>query len=328
MTDPTVFGCMDKTRREMAFADTYDRVHPTALLKDQNDIKLPPFIAGVKSGLSLEAADHIPLFAISLGDIITTQGDLRFQSVAEIRKFYKLPSNAKLALIGTSKDSKLQALWRMSDLLNIWERIAKMGFEWVTGLSFSVWDEQPRFDQIVNQDRNLLTYDYLNSHGVPSIPIVYPHDESDYRAFGAWMEERRSIRIVAVYAAFYRRNIEFIQFLANMRSIQKNISRPVEFLVISAATQPKIDAVLSEFKASFVNWKPFQKARSGQICDSELKYTEHKQLSRDKLAAINFEKNFHYCDALTRATQNVKVFGLKEKWNYELRRKLELSSVQ
>jgi hypothetical protein len=123
MTDPTVFGCMNKPRRETAFADTYDRTHPTKLLKNQNDIKLPPFIMGVKSGLSLEAAAHIPLFAISIGDIITTQGDLRFQSVTEIRRFYRLPNTAKMALIGTSKDSKLQALWRMSDLLRIWERI-------------------------------------------------------------------------------------------------------------------------------------------------------------------------------------------------------------
>ncbi|MDQ3816218.1 MAG: hypothetical protein M3362_00840 [Acidobacteriota bacterium] len=297
MVHPSVFGCADPLRREQGFSDTYDRAEPIPRSSHQERIQLPSFIPGVKSGLNLEMCNHMPLWAISLGDIVGVNGDLLVESVDEIKRRCRLPQEARLALICTAKDAQLNALWKVSYKKNIWRRIAEMGFEWVTSLSFSVWDEYPRTDQILSQDKNFLTHDYFANLGLPSIPFVYPFDDWDYRAFGEWIEERPDIDKLAVLAQFYSTDAHFVQFRRNMRKIQEHARRSIKFLVVSAAKRSKVASVMSEFDATIVNWKPFHKALAGNVCDDSLEY-EFDPAPREELAFISFERHLRYCDLL------------------------------
>lgn len=297
MEHPSVFGCVDSLRREQAFSDVYDRAVPIPMSSHQERIQLPSFIPGVKSGLNLDMCNHMPLFAVSLGDILGVNGDLLVVSVDEIKQRCRLPQEARLVLICTAKDAQLYALWKVSYKERSWKHIAEMGFEWVTSLSFSVWDEHPRTDQIVSQDKNFLTHDYFANLGVPSIPFVYPFDDSDYQAFGEWIEARPDINKVAVLARFYSTDAHFAQFCRNMRKIQEYARRPLEFLVVSAAKRSKLISVMSEFNATIVNWKPFHEALAGNTCSANLEY-KFDPASRDELAFINFERHLHYCDTL------------------------------
>ena len=333
--DDSVHSCMVSTRREQAFSDTYDRTQIPYVNSHQKRIKLPSFIPEVKTGLNLENCKEIEVFAISLGNIVGTKGNILVKSVEVLRKRYRLPKNCKVVLIGTAKDEKLQKLWANSDRLKIWEHIANMGFDFITGFSFSVWDEDPRTDQIVNQDRNFLTHDYFVNLGIPSIPFVFPYNDDDYEAFSKWIAERQDINIVAIFASSYRKERNFTQLLENMRQIQTYAKRKLKFLVIGASTKDKITKLNSEFDVCIVASKPFQAAKSGEVClddleyigKKDLRYAQYKNLLREELALINFKKILSFCESLKKLTKKVKIPVKKEIYNYAKFRKMELSNL-
>lgn len=288
LNDPSVFPCIDPTRRELGFADVYDRVTAIPVTSLQDRIKLPIYVPLVKSGLNLRACTHVPVFGISIQYILSVDGNLLFDSVDEIKRRCRLPANSKLVLIGVAKDKFLEALWRNSYNFDIWKRIARMGFEWSTSMSFSVWDVSPRADQIIRQERNFLTHDYFVNAGLPSIPFVYPFDDSDYRAFGRWMSQRPDINTVAVLGRYYKTDNQFAMFRQNMRLIQDYAKRHLRFLVVSVAKRSRFDAVTTEFEATIVNGKAFFSAVAGRFYDGEINEKDLRY-TPDELAYRNFD---------------------------------------
>lgn len=201
----------------------------------------------------------------------------------------------------------LEKIWRHSDSKKVWERIAEIGFTFVTSPTFSVWDESPRRDQIRNQDRNLRINDILCNLGVPSIPFVYPFDESDYQALFEWLEDRPDINKLAVLAQFYKSKRIFPQLIKNMRRIQQGANREVEFLVVGVAKRCRIASILSEFTASILTSKPHQSAIGGSRTTEELEYIPDDPLrfnfTRDDLVAMNIERYCNFCDKFKRTAK-------------------------
>jgi len=263
----------------------------------------------VGTGLNLKACIGIEIFAVTLKNIVSRNGLLLINSIAELRRRLGLQENCKIILVCTAKDELLQRLWLNSDKNRIWEQIANLGFWWVTSFSFSVWDDDPRVDQIVNQDRNFLTHDYLVELGVPTIPFVFPYNDEDYESFGKWMASRRDIRIVAIFASNYQSERQYQQLLANMRKIQAYADRELKFLVVGACTKAKITHIMSEFKACIVASKPWQAAKSGEVCGDDLsyfgradpKYIGYYEKSRDELALVNMKRHLRFCDSFRKA---------------------------
>src|SRR5437763_6551543 len=190
MQGESFVGCIDPIRRDRFLTDTYDRVIPVPSSSHQDKINLPSFIPGITSGLRLRNCKETSLFAVSLGEIIGARGNLLVKTIDDVKHRLGLPAETRIALVGTGKDSRLEALWKISDSQKIWEQISQVGFEWVSSLTYSVWDDMPRTDQIRNQDRNLQTHDLFANLGVPCIPFLFPFNEKDYVAAGEWLRER------------------------------------------------------------------------------------------------------------------------------------------
>jgi hypothetical protein len=302
MQDPSLVSCIDIERRGLFFDELHGRLRPIPRSSFQDRIVLPPFIPGVKGGLRLSGVSPNTLFAVSYKEILGRGGTLVVETLDDVRRKMGLPGDARVALIGTAQDDQLEALWHVARKERVWERIASIGFEFVTSCTFSVWDQSPRFDQIRNQERNLLTHDLFVSLGVPSIPFLFPFDESDYRAAFEWLTERPDINKIAVLAQYYRRRYQFAQLLNNMRKLQEGVGKPVEFLVVGAAGLGKIRAVLSEFDATILTWKPFQAATAGLRSTENLHHPSDDVLrlgmKREELAGYNIERYRRRCEEL------------------------------
>jgi hypothetical protein len=302
MQGPSLVSCIDVERRGLFFDELHGRLHPIPRSSFQNKITLPPFIAGVKGGLQLSGVGANTLFAVSYKEILGQSGDLVVSTLDELKRRMGLPDDTRVALIGTAKDYQLEPMWHVAKPRRVWERIAAMGFDFVTSCTFSVWDESPRFDQIRNQERNLLTHDILANMGVPSIPFLFPFDESDYRAAFEWLSERPDIHKIAILAQYYRRRHQFVQLLKNMRKLQEGAGRPLEFLVVGAASLGKISAVLNEFNATIVTWKPFLAAMAGLRTTENLHHPKDDVLrldmSHEELARYNIERYRQRCEEL------------------------------
>ncbi len=123
-------------------------------------------------------------------------------------------------LIGTTSDYTIEKLWTQSDEADAWRRIANLGFECATGLTYSVWDAHPRFDQVFNQEKNETTYDILLSKGVISIPFVFFYDEKDYQAVLLWLNDHKDVRKVAILAQFKRKQAAFEEVVKEMHRLE------------------------------------------------------------------------------------------------------------
>ncbi len=289
--DIHVIGCHDPKRIAQHFRDTHSRHYPTPQTANQEKILLPAFIPAVTDGLPSPLQCNLrSLFAVSLGNILNEQGDLKVESPDELRRFFKLPADARIVLIGTGNDYLIERFWEITNSRNLWKRIARLGFEFVTSCTFSVWDKQPRFDQIINQDRNFISHDAFVREGIPTIPFLFFYDKTDYQNVIDWLKNRPYINKVAILAQCRQRNdIEFSKILEEMRSISNEVKRDLEFLVVGPSTETRISATLAEFNSTIVTSKPFYTALHGERTLLNLKHEKelNYKISRVQLALDN-----------------------------------------
>lgn len=302
MQGPSLASCLDVERRGPFYDELHARLIPIPSSSHQERIDLPPFIPAIKGGLNLSGFSPHTLFAVTFKEVLGRGGCLAVDNLEELRRRMGLPQGARVALVGIAQDDLMEALWHAARPGRVWERIATMGFEFVTSCTFSVWDETPRFDQIRNQERNLQTHDLLANLGAPTIPFLFPFDDSDYRAAWEWLAERPDINKVAVLARYYRSRHQFAEFIKNMRKLQSGAGRSLKFLVVGAAKLNKLRQIFGEFDASVVTGKPFQAALGGMRTTENLHHPAddllRHRMSREELVTQNIERYRRRCEEL------------------------------
>lgn len=291
MEHPSLIGCYDLKRIEKYLSEVFAKLIPPPLTFFQDKINFSESPFGIADGrIDLSEYGDIPLFVVSMNDFIKDSGDLRFKDMSHLKKILKLPSNAKVALIGTSSEKIQQAIWRVSERLGIWKRIAEFGFEWATSPTFPVWDINPRSDQIILQFRNYLASDLMASYGLPVIPFVYPYNATDHQTFRNWIKDRPSINKVAILAQYYETDEQFAQLVKNINKIQDYAGKELQFLIVGVTQKSKLQQALLNFpNASIISWSPYYEAfLKGKLYDINLKSEQRLDLAKPVVAYRNY----------------------------------------
>lgn len=297
MEGPSVIGCLDSDKQRRFYRDLTSSPIP-AQKANHNDLVLGRFIPVVKRILNQKPAfKSSRLFAVSLSTLIEKDGSLRYKSAEQMRTSLKLPLNARVGLIGTAQDHPLELFWTKSEVHKVWSRLAGFRLEFATSLTFSVWDKHPRFDQIYNQERNFFTHDLLISHGISSIPFCFSFSERDHREVVAWLKEREDVRKVAVLAQMYDTTSDLEPLINNMRALEDDVQRQLQFLVVGTSTAEKIDRILGQFSdATIATDQPIFKAAFSQRTLPDLSHIEvDKRIGHGRLAVENVEAFDRYC---------------------------------
>jgi hypothetical protein len=304
-----LIGCLNLERLEKYFFDVFDVYQPIPKSFNQEKLELPSTILGIKDGrLNLSTFDSIPLFAVPFSEFVKNNGDLKYQNIQHLKQTLELPINSKVALIGTSMEKKQQAVWKVSNNNDIWKRISEFGFEFVTSMTFPVWDLNPRSDQVINQLRNYLSSDILANLGVPTIPFIYPFDNCDYETFSKWIEKRPSINKLAVLARYYKTDFQFVQLINNMKKIQSYAEREIEFLVVGVTKPSKVQMTLQEFNNSrLLSSSPYCEAMvKGKLFDENLHSTQRLDIPKAELVFMNFQVWTHITEEIRSRNMSLK----------------------
>jgi hypothetical protein len=296
--DPTVIGCTDPARQTLYYADLHGSGAPRRQKAPHSKLVLPVFIPQVPTGLS-----QIPefranyLFSVSLSTILDANGRVKYKSPEALRRALRLPSTARLALIGTAIDHTIEQLWQTAKEQDSWRKIAALRFEFSTSLTYSVWERHPRFDQIISQEKNFATHDILLSHGLISIPFLFFHDDRDYEEIVSWLQVRQDVRKVAVLSQFKHSKRGFEQLLKEMHSLEKDLSRQFHFLVVGPASAARIGKLINDFpKVTIVTHQPIFKAIYGsRILPSLRPVKADIHITKEQLAVNNVEQYWQYC---------------------------------
>jgi len=263
--------CTDP-KRQVEFIVNLARHQPEAVFDLPPVPELPPFIpvleAGLPKGLVLPPGE---LYGVGLRTLFYKSGRLRTRSGERLRFKLRLPQDARLCLSCSCDDRRIENLWERCLELDTWQGIAELRFEFVTGMTLSVWSDNPRFAQRYNIERNLASIDFFAGAGVPVVPIFFCPRDADVRQAGRWLRERPAVRAIGVLAQFYKTEEAFARLLDEIARIHEAAGRAIHVLAIGCATREKIDELFERFpEASVMTNKPVRKAISGHGFEEDL----------------------------------------------------------
>lgn len=293
--DPGLIGCHDAARIT-EFLDYLREHRRVSICSSQHcHITLPRFIpvleSGMPQGTSLLAER---IYGVYLKSVLNRYGNFKYKSGSTLRRGLRLPERGRLALFLSATDSLIERAWEFSRIRDLWKRLAAMGFEFVTSATFSVYEEDPRSDQIFNQDRNFHSYELFCELAVPCIPFLFfnPSSDRDYQSILTWLRRHHDVTKVAVLAHCYRGERAFERMLTQSRSIVTDIDRPLQFVFVGVAKLDRIRQILSQFPdATFVTPQPVAKARVGELTMRGLQHVKvGNQISRAQLLAKNIQQ--------------------------------------
>lgn len=305
MQEDSVVGCREPERIDAFYKDVKRtrRVLPPPNGNDR--LILPPFIPLLASGMpkDIKLAPK-RLYGVSFSTILNKHGSLKYKTPESLRQGLRLPANARLALFCTVDDARIEYFWKISESKGLWQRIAALGFEFVTSASFSVYAKHPRSDQIINQAKNFLTLDDIAALNVPAIPFVFFHRESelDYLNLLGELNRRPDVRKVGILAQLRRSKYEFESLLDYMRAISGDIERTIEFVVVGVAEPTRIERILSEFPRSTIacSQPVFKGNKCGEMTLKNLKHTKNDDLNKAELIENNIEAYIDFCNTRIR----------------------------
>jgi hypothetical protein len=304
MNGSSVIGCLNSARQRAYLKDLHGRPKPPKQKSRHSEIDLPLFVPQIFTGLGdMTNFKGRPLFAVSMTTILSKEGKVQYRSAASLRRDLRIASDARLMLIGTASDYTIDKLWKSSDATDAWKRIANLGFECSTGLSYSVWDAHPKFDQIFNQEKNETTYDLLLSQGLISIPFLFSYDERDYQAVLSWLKAHKDVRKVAILAQFKRHQQAFDEVVKEMHRLQRDVSRPLHFFVVGPSTARKIKRLLDEFpNVTVAIGEPASKALYNHRTRNDLSHVPaDMRIAKSTLVKNNVEMYRQFCLRAKRA---------------------------
>lgn len=241
-------SCFD-TRRKAELSEDLDRhrlaVPPNFLIVQGLPAAIPMLCHGIPSGVAFRPE---VLYGISVDDLLRDDGSIRYASGKDLRAAFKLPPNGRVCLIASVRDTRLESLWARSKRGRVWRHIRRLNFEFVTGMSFSVFECQSRAGQLHNQDRNMLSAEFLADERLPVIPILCEVVEEDLSYALQWLEERPSIEVVAGLAQGWRTDEGFARFLERMKFLKEHVERPLHFLIVGCSSAARIPRLFKELE--------------------------------------------------------------------------------
>jgi hypothetical protein len=294
-----LLSCFD-TERTMAVRASMERRRSAEPVQFPTILGLPPGIpvlcSGIPKGTRLNPNR---LYGISLSDLLDDYGHLKYDSGPEMRRAFRLPPNARVCLLASVQDDRLEVLWEESDTRAVWKRIRRLGFEFATGFTHSVFERHSRNGQLLNQDRNLLTVELLAREGIPVVPVVCAVVEEDLRFVARWLDEHPSLSVIAGWAQGWKTDKGFKRFLGRMKFLKEELHRPIRFLIVGSGAADRIRTLYRELQSVTVaNTNFVLRGVHGQEWDQrQLRFVPAPpEVSTTSLVPANSEDLYELCE--------------------------------
>lgn len=224
--------------------------------------ELPFFIPGVRHGSGKLFKNFTPPFVcVSLSDVISAE---RLLSPASLHDWFGVPGETKIILLAYGRDKLIEDLWpRKQEVL---AKLATLNFSAVTAINYSIWDNQPHAERLINQKRSLLTFEDWQNLGVPAIPHTYWYGKKDIEAWVVWINKNTEVKVVAVNLQTAKLRAVWDSSLRGLEDLAAHLERPVHFLVTGPSTPDRIrqlKSILPSF--TLTNGRALRAASKSQL---------------------------------------------------------------
>lgn len=161
---------------------------------------LPNYLPAVKNGSRRVLRLQLDWVAIPLFKIIRRIPGggygCRFETGDDLRTHFMIGEDTKIMAIGVDHDNRLEGFWEKHRSSGVIDKLAQMGLDAVSAPNFSLFSDSNRFQHLRNLKRMLLVCERLSSAGIPVIPHLNAHNQSDWDFWGEFLREHSEITTV------------------------------------------------------------------------------------------------------------------------------------
>ena len=218
------------------------------------ELPLPPVAPILFHGNSREKRFAASAVCLPLYHVIARHGgEERYADAAAVASAFRFESGTPLILTGTADDRPLERWWSLgTGRLEAIRKLRDLGVSLVTTPNFSLFTDQPRWDDMHSMKRIALTHEEFLREGVPAALHVNARTERDWARWTEYISQRSEVTHVAFEfrtGAGWAGRAEWQA--AHLAGLVQGASRPLH-LVVRAAGRDILPGLVSVFGGTTV----------------------------------------------------------------------------
>lgn len=156
-------------------------------------------------------------------------GQPRFSSRAEIEDTFRIAKNTVLVLVGSGRDRPIEAWWGLSEKRQpLIAHLRNLGVSLVTSPNYSLFTDEPRYNDLYNIKRIGIAWQEIVQGGVPAALHINARTDRDYQRVTEFIAERPEVNEIAFEFGTganwpLRRNFHVAKLAAIPRAIGRSI---------------------------------------------------------------------------------------------------------
>ena len=188
-------------------------------LTQRLDSTLPLYVPVIHHRYCRSGPLDEPIVGLPTSRVVALRRHYPNLTASRLREFFRIRHDAHIVLVSVSQDKELEKIWRDMLTDDIPGFISRLGIEHITSPNFSVPDDLPRTEGLVNIARILKASENFSRAGLSVIPHLNATHERQWRNWAAFLKDHDHLRVVAK---------EFQTGLSSLRIATWHISRLLE----------------------------------------------------------------------------------------------------
>jgi hypothetical protein len=185
----------DRVREIQGFS--FDNIPSSTPLQAPSLPRLVPVIyhrasrVGTFDGASVVA---LPLYKV----IGKHSGEARYKDRADLARGFGVSENTTILLTGTDRDRALERWWSLGDRRrDAIKALRLLGIKFVTTPNYSLFTDQPRWDDLHSMKRIAITHEEFLSEGLPAALHLNARTDKDWQRWKQYLTARPEITHIA-----------------------------------------------------------------------------------------------------------------------------------
>jgi len=299
-------SCRDNSRRECVFACPNN---PARYYRELLEVRALDYLPQLQIGIPefWHFPFYVPQFhhgyrrkqsfaapagfaAIAIADIL--KHARHAANPAELRDIFRLARRTHIIATGIARDDLLESWWHDFPAAELLRRVNVVA---VTVPNFSIFDDAPRHQNMINIARLHHFEERLTREQLPVVPHIYAQNPEDWARWSKFLTGQHQIRMVAAeFQTGLQSPAEGRPYIQKLGELQRQIRRPLHLLAIGGAQYiPELSAVFPSL--TVIDSQPFMKTMYRRalnvIPPLDGKWIRHETLEGEPLDRL-FEDNY------------------------------------
>lgn len=197
---------------------------------------LPNFIPVLPKGSGvITQGNNLPFVGVDLQEIVSLY---RKGTLTDIRKYLKVSPETKVILFNYAKDQPIEEIWPNKSQFYSW--ISGLNVDLATSINYSIWQDHPHAERLINLKRNILTFIKMQEYGIPAVPHLYWSGLHDIDRLAKWLNTNSVVKMVAFNMQTLRQKSSWKVYINDLAYFAQKVRKDIHYIVSGPSTLVKI----------------------------------------------------------------------------------------